>query len=411
MLAGSARRVITPQVGVFLGGNGEFQSTSVHDDLYARVLVLDDGGGGWTALVSLDLVGIEHETVEVVRGILTAKGCGAPENVLISSTHCHNGPHTRFNKHLYLSHRDDAYMERLHQSIAEAILEADADKVPVVMRYARGYAFENFNRRITMPGGETYFYSPRNIKEHPEIVDCVHGIADPELCALRLTREDGTVLATAVHYAAHPLTFHDYCAITSDFCGSLVRHLEAQVGGHAVYYQGACGSLHSKGLFAGPERMEEMGQNLCAEAVRVLAESDCVIENTGIRTARKSVRLPVDNAKAEAAGQNRALFTDFYEGEMNVVVVGPLAFVGVPGEILCEPGLQIKWNSPFAQTWVLYNCNGYASYISHRRAYTEGGYESGAIGCLKPEACDIVMSTADQLLQQVGSETMRGCTV
>ena len=59
--AGVAKLDITPPVGVRMSGfaGRVFPSLAVHDPLYARGLVLDDGENR-LAVVALDLVGIWH---------------------------------------------------------------------------------------------------------------------------------------------------------------------------------------------------------------------------------------------------------------------------------------------------------------------------------------------------------------
>jgi len=69
MKAGVASTIITPPVGGWLLGPVA-RSTGVHDDLYAKALVLDDGNQS-VAIVCLDLVGLSHafndELVELIR--------------------------------------------------------------------------------------------------------------------------------------------------------------------------------------------------------------------------------------------------------------------------------------------------------------------------------------------------------
>ena len=69
--AGAARRVITPPVGVSMSGwnpraAGDIQARYVHDDLYAKVLVLQRGDRAW-ALVAVDLTGVDAVTTAQTR--------------------------------------------------------------------------------------------------------------------------------------------------------------------------------------------------------------------------------------------------------------------------------------------------------------------------------------------------------
>jgi hypothetical protein len=62
--------------------------------------------------------------------------------------------------------------------------------------------------------------------------------------------------------------------------------------------------------------------------------------------------------------------------EVSALVVGDSAFVGLPGEIFVELGLEIKARSPFGYTFVVELCNDAIGYVPTCKAYDEGGYES-----------------------------------
>jgi len=52
--------------------------------------------------------------------------------------------------------------------------------------------------------------------------------------------------------------------------------------------------------------------------------------------------------------------------------------VGVPGELVAELGLEMKWHSPFRKTFILYCSTAYFTYLCHGNALVSGGYEGGA---------------------------------
>ena len=63
------------------------------------------------------------------------------------------------------------------------------------------------------------------------------------------------------------------------------------------------------------------------------------------------------------------------EVEMQAVAIGDVCFVGVPGELCCELGQEIKWHSPFRRTFIAYNSTAYFSYIGPANFLVAGGYE------------------------------------
>src|SRR3989344_1807038 len=84
--AGSVK--ITPDKEVNLGGFYTPRvSTGVHDDLYARCLILECPDGQRLAFVSLDLVGFIRYDVLLVKKELSIKGIINPDAVFLFSTH------------------------------------------------------------------------------------------------------------------------------------------------------------------------------------------------------------------------------------------------------------------------------------------------------------------------------------
>ena len=77
--------------------------------------------------------------------------------------------------------------------------------------------------------------------------------------------------------------------------------------------------------------------------------------------------------------------------------------VGVPGELLIEPGLEIKWHSPFRKTFILYNSTAYLGYIAQTNAFISGGYESGTSHFNMYSAFDLV-SNAVQGLKEISTK-------
>ncbi len=400
MNIGFSKRDITPEVGVFLAGNGDFKSTRINDPLHARAVVVQRDST-WIALVSCDLIGINPSTVEEVRDALRDEPGVQTENIFISCTHTHNGPTTRFIKKPTAKHRDPSYMARLSSAIADAILEAHNNLSPATIHAARGAVYENFNRRLVTADGNAHFYNPRTLRENPEYAELTSGVTDNEVNAIQFKANDGSTLLTMINYAAHPLTVGIFeHVISRDFCGVLVDEVEAATNAPAIFFQGACGDLHNKGLFAGFERQQEMGKNLANETLRILSQPHIHDPDPEVAVARTRLELPIDEERLHNGDWEVDYFTPPYTVEMAAVKIGPIAFATLPGEVCCGPGLQIKWNSPFTQTWLLYNCNAYSAYIVLPRARIEGGYE-GNNNCLTADAGQRVVTTSLDLCREL----------
>src|SRR5690606_37388594 len=59
--------------------------------------------------------------------------------------------------------------------------------------------------------------------------------------------------------------------------------------------------------------------------------------------------------------------------EIQVVQIGPVAFITNPAEYFCQAGLEIKSNSPFEYTFIAMLTNGCVGYVPTRQALSEGG--------------------------------------
>ena len=94
--AGAAQRVITPPVGVSMSGwnpraSGDIRSRYVHDDLYAKALVLRNGSRAW-GLVAVDLSGVDAVATEQIRQGAAQRTGLAPGAIMVCATHTHSGP-------------------------------------------------------------------------------------------------------------------------------------------------------------------------------------------------------------------------------------------------------------------------------------------------------------------------------
>ena len=89
---GRATVTITQKVGTPMGSSyGITVSTGVHDDLYAKALVLDLDGVR-TAMVSCDLISIRQPIVAESRRLIEKVTGLRSDQVILSAMHCHAGP-------------------------------------------------------------------------------------------------------------------------------------------------------------------------------------------------------------------------------------------------------------------------------------------------------------------------------
>jgi len=104
---GVAETVITPPnpVGVRMAGydRGTNTSTGVHDDLFARSLVVEAADGTSSAMITVAVVNMSELVMDQIRTGVN-KETGIPfKNVIVSSTHTHSGP--------VMGNLEDAYIK------------------------------------------------------------------------------------------------------------------------------------------------------------------------------------------------------------------------------------------------------------------------------------------------------------
>ncbi len=371
------RKKITPPIGTHLAGYGvNVISDGIHDDLFISGIAFDDGENR-TILMSFDLLGLDADFVWRIR-----KECseivGIPsENIVLTCTHTHSGPHARS---LAVRLRDEEYAESLVEYCKESVNGAFANMVNVSVFHYSAQCYENINRRVITPDNKCH-YLPFN----KHLMPIANGITDPELGMVFFVGGDGKPVATLVNYAAHPLTCQSEGAsslkISSDYPGVLREIVEEEIGGTCVFTNGACGDLHPKGFETGFTRTDQMGKSIAQKVIDCYSDAvrnpDLYLMNDtqlDVRSQYAELRLRSSGCLEERLPLYRD--RDSEKLEFQLFRLGEMCFVGVPGELLCEPGLMIKWNSPFRKTFILYNSTAYISYIAPTNAFVSGGYES-----------------------------------
>ena len=67
---------------------------------------------------------------------------------------------------------------------------------------------------------------------------------------------------------------------------------------------------------------------------------------------------------------------DYFEMPMTGIAVGPVAFIGIPGEPFSGVGFSLKETEGWAMILPTCNTNGKEGYFPMKEAYDEGGYEA-----------------------------------
>ena len=195
--AGFARVDITPPPGVGLAGNGPegAEARGYRLRLYARVLVLADGGGNRVALVVADLPlssALLHRRVAA----LTARmdGIGA-DRLVIAATHTHAGPGHFFEAAGYneegssVAGFDPVIVDSLTARIARAVHAAVADLRPARVAWG-SRAVWGQTRIRSLPAMLRNIPAPTADADAPTGLSQEYRLVDPELAMLRVDLRD-----------------------------------------------------------------------------------------------------------------------------------------------------------------------------------------------------------------------------
>ena len=136
LLAGAAKRDIVPPFPTHMGGFGDRLSffEGVHDPIYARALVVDDGTTV-VAIVGSGLMSVDAKLVAKVRERVE-RDTGVPgANVMVACAHNHSAP----SYYQYEDPKDQTRVEDVcAERFAEAVVEAYRTRGPAKLGFGAG---------------------------------------------------------------------------------------------------------------------------------------------------------------------------------------------------------------------------------------------------------------------------------
>lgn len=213
------------------------KAVAVHDPLYVKALVLDDGECRG-AIITLDAVAIggiadvADDFLPRLRKRLESElGIPAP-HVMVTASHTHP------------SNRLLCGEEEQIQRTFDAVKRASDSLAPVLV--GSGKSFENriaINRVLRLKNGKEWTIRQSTPCPPDEEVSGL-GPFDPEIGLLRLDRLEGDTLAVVYNYACHTLIGVPSGAITANFPGFASKVIEDNLpGAMAFFIQGAAGDV------------------------------------------------------------------------------------------------------------------------------------------------------------------------
>jgi hypothetical protein len=314
---GASSTTINPKKGVFLGGYGKNRKcTGVHDNLYAKAVVFDDGHLP-VALVILDSVGTHYDTIQQIRQLASqsVKNISIPpERVIVSSTHTHCSPDNIgvYGPNQVTSGRDPEYIQSMVKKAAKQVALAAQNLESTTLVWAKA------------PGGEWAV----NDSEPEDIVR--------DLTIIQCLNRKGKSIATLTNFACHPTVLDgNTTEASSDWVGSFYANMAKALPGEHIFLQGGIGGWIQPKT---PERTftlaERYGNDLAHRALEALKSSKKLL-GTDIRFANKVFMMPNQNEGFKQLSQAGVIPRPISEGietEVAWFAIGSAQFATHPGE-------------------------------------------------------------------------------
>jgi hypothetical protein len=420
---GAAASNITPPLDEpIVGGWGSPPGKHIHDELYARCLVLDDGRTR-LVFVLVDSLGVSREVFDAAKDILWDKAGIPKENMLMAATHTHSsisarGPN-RGKASDMLSDYEGFVIRRIADGVQRALNNLETARI------GWGRAEEPtqvFNRRYYMkpgtptpnPFGGTDKVVMNPGRGNPNILKAA-GPTDPEIVFLSVQSRDGRPIALLANYSLHYVGPSAGAVVSADYFGVFADRIQEMLGADrldppfvGILSNGTSGDINNINWLKKPEKrwppyakMTHVA-NLVAQAVHRAHQQiefhDWVELDARQKELTLAVRRPTDEQltyarkildkpedaphyhKRERVYAKRVLNLKKSPDKISVVLqtfrIGELGICAIPFEVFVEIGLELKQKSPFGRTFTISHANGSHGYLPTSEQHKQGGYET-----------------------------------
>lgn len=421
--AGAASRTLDIPAGTPMDGYGSRQAGVAGElaPLEVNLLYLSADGEDGALIVSLDLLAVDRAWVACLRRTLQRRLSIRPEKILVAASHTHAGP-AGFRRAGAQHRLLPAVRRSLRRSVLALVLDAAEEAVKtavnaVVTISSRGVEGVATNRR------------------DPE------GPADLTLTAVAVRSTTGENIAALWHFACHPTILNAANHhLSPDLPGVVRRRLRERIGYDCpvLYLNGAAADVSTRFTRrgAGEAELNRLGALLAesyplagellassrpvgmlqelrlpaapapdpAEAARRLADAE-----SALAKARGSGRPPAEVRLREVEVMGARKQVDrasrpapaSYPTSLQVLLLGELALVSIPGELYALQGLALSGKSPFRTTLPVGYAGDYLGYLTP--ANDLAGYESDS-ALVAPGAGERLVSEALLMLKEAQNQ-------
>jgi neutral ceramidase len=362
---------ITPSAPTPMAGYGNRRGrayTAVHDSVYVRAIVIDNGSSQ-AAIVSGDLLIIPPTVTKILQSKLTEKEIPF-NNVFFGATHTHNsvgGWGTGISGLFFSGKHDPKVAERLADAIFQAIVKAKSQMEPARLTYMESKDTLDIRNRLV--GDE--------------------GGVDPEVRSIGFVTKSGKK-AILSSYGAHSTIMQSKnMALSRDYPGVLVDSLENGRYNFAMYMAGAVGSMGP--IEKGTDDFDEM-KNQAFGVQQALLASDTVPQNNKAILQAITIPLPLREPSPRLTMDIVLRPWAFKKafGEYPVFVkalrIGNILMVGMPCDFSGElvGGLDAYAKTKGLDLIVTSFNGGYIGYITHDKYFDRDLYETKTMSWYGP---------------------------
>jgi hypothetical protein len=364
--------------GFWLAGfDNNLPMYGVHDATAARAVVMINGDVS-IAIVSIDAVGLFNDDIVRLRARVARKMSNPPDFILVSSTHTHEAMDTMGQwgpKPAVVPERgvDDVWFDQvLLENAAQAVVDAATSARPAKVFAAQGHLGARARETI------------RDSRDPQVIDDTVNVLRFVE-------KQSGLIIGTLVNWGNHPEVLADVNNLASgDFPWAIREAMEKGIfdkngamlapgqGGTCVFLQGKVGGLMTPlgvetiSVDGEPTKQRSfakasaVGQLVAKTALDALGNAQ-EIANPLLAFGQQTLLFRVENEQFQLIFVNFDLLkrrlVDFdkskvisasnypkVSSEVSKIQLGPVRFLGVPGELFPELAIgfspELAFGSP-----------------------------------------------------------------
>lgn len=438
---------VTPMLGINMAGYFKTRlADGVLDNLEVSTVAFEYGDKK-AVMISVPNCGINRIFNKKLVDNITAVTGLSKEQILIHSTHTHTGPTVTSGTGEPISELGEEYRVTLTHKLADSAKMALEDLSPAKMGFGMGIAPNvSFVRRFRMKDGSLATNPGVN---NPDIVAPV-GDIDDSVNVVRFDRECGDSVVI-VNFANHPDVVGGN-KLSADWPGILTHEVEHTLENtKCAFFNGAQGdvnhvNVHPTGGYLNDMFMDfddvARGYKHARYIARVvlggvLQAFDKVeyVDVDSISYVQNTINLPSNRPTPEEipeaerinalhiAGRDNELpykgmmlttvvaeadrmvklkdGPDAFDMELSGLRIGPVAFVGIPGEPFNGIGKGIKAVGTHRMILPLCLTNGSEGYFPMQDAYDEGGYEARS-SYFKSGVAEFIIKHSTELLKELG---------